>query len=126
MNLGKAAVIKQKQNVVSSPPPCECDGGVAMQYMRWVRFSLEFGFQLSALRLAFDSVPVTIPIICLGHRRIISKHLMTAIWRLLALVLGEWWKLRCLSQGPIFSPRRVLPTGPAERPCSLDAGLNVG
>jgi len=40
MNLGKAAVIKQKQNVVSSPPPPERDGGVAMQYMRGVSFPL--------------------------------------------------------------------------------------
>lgn len=45
--------------------------------------------------------------------------------RLTPLVLGERWKLCCLSQGPSFSPRRVFPTGPAERAFNLAEVVDV-
>lgn len=42
------------------------------------------------------------------------------------VVLGERWKLRCLSQGPGFSPRRVLPTARLrERPAEVPAGMSA-
>ena len=45
--------------------------------------------------------------------------------RLTPLVLEERWKLCCLSQGPSFSPRRVFPTGPAERAFNLAEVVDV-
>ena len=44
MNLGKAAIIKQKQNVVSSPTPRKCNTGVTIQHMRRVSLPLQFSF----------------------------------------------------------------------------------